>query len=236
MTKTKARPRRQIDFPPHVLEVKEYLRKNDTECFSVMKKLTEAKDLEKLEDLKRMWRSLETAIKKQPPRLGSPKEQWVYFFVSYASGYSDMPRYYYQTKSQRKKLVEGLKKLTGQLARKLKDNKLDHHLAYSDSRNILYFYEKLDFLDFHRARKSPLEKPTITEMLTRLVEALEREVPSLRQSRTDSYEKARPFVYNMGKYLKSVHGSYLTTALATATNALFNRNYSAADIQHILKR
>lgn len=199
MAQNRNRPKKILEFPAAVIEAKEFFRKKDDKCFSVMKKLTEAKDPKKLEALKRMWRSLEAAIKKQPPRLGSPKEHWVHFFVSYASAYSDMPRYYYQTKSQRKKLVDDLKKLTGRLAKKLKGNKLDLRLAHSDSRNILYFYERLDFLDNHQAGKSALEKPTVTEMLNRLVQSLEREVASLRKSRTDSYEEVRPFVHSMGE-------------------------------------
>lgn len=230
------RAKKALEFPPAVIEAEKFFSKKDDECSSIMKKLTENKDPKKLESLKRMWWSLEAAIKKQPPRLGSPKEHWVHFFVSYASAYSNMPRYYYQTKSQRKKLVEDLKKLTGRLGKKLKDNKLDLRLAHSDSRDILYFYERLDFLDNHKAGKSPLEKPTVTEMLNRLVQSLEKEVASLRKSRTDSFEKIRPFVLGMGKYLKNVHGANLTTALATATNAVFSTNYTAADIHHILKR
>lgn len=231
-----SRTRKAMEFPTAVIEAKEYFKKKDSKYSYILKKLTENKDPKKLEALKRMWFSLEAGIKKQPSRPGIPKEHWVHFFVGHAHAYSNMPKYYYQTKTQRKKLVDDLKKLTGRISKKLKDNKLDLHLAHSERQNILYFYERLDFLDNHQASKSLLERPTITEMLTRLVQSLENEVASLRKSRTDSYEAARLFVHGMGKYLKDVHGACPTTALATATNAIFRAEYIAADIHHILKR
>ena len=47
------------------------------------------------------------------------------------------------------------------------------------------------------------------------------------------------FIFVCMKHLSGIvffHGSHLTTALATATNAIFDTNYTAADIHHILKR
>lgn len=66
----RTRPKKLLELPKIVLEAKAFLERNKSESLSVMKKLTESKDVELQQALIRMWISLENSIKKQPKRDG----------------------------------------------------------------------------------------------------------------------------------------------------------------------
>lgn len=230
------RSKKSFKIPRIVLEAKTFLEQNKSESLAVMKKLTESEDVELQQALIRMWISLENSIKRQPEEDGGPGDMWPYFFVEYVRRYSNYPSYFYQPKSERKELVKDIKKHISGLTEILKANSLDHHLAYAESKNTLYFVERMGFLDNWKSEKDTTEKPTVSEILSHLLETIEAEVPSIKQMRKDGFEKARLFVCKLAKYLEDVHGEASNAVLATATQAIMGREYTEADILHIRKR
>ena len=232
----RTRSKKSLELPKIVLEVKAFLEQNKSESLSVMKKLTESEDAELQEALIRMWISLEKSINKQSKRLGSPEDSWPYSFVEYVRSYTNYPPYFYRPKAERKKLVTDIRNHINELTEALKINRLDHHLAYDESRNAMYFLERMGFLDNWKAEQSGLEKPTVSEILDRLLVSIELEVISIRQTRKDGFEEARLFVRKLAKYLEDVHGEASNVVLATATKAIMGREYTEADILHIRQR
>jgi hypothetical protein len=241
MTKKKTTPSSRagkvLEFPPRVLEVKELLRKKKSKFFPTMKKLTESEDLHREESLKKMWISLEKANQKeQEASRESPNNIFIEYFVGLTSGYAKLPAYCYQTVSRRKQTIKEIKKLTGQLAKILQHNQLDHRLAYSDQRNGLYFYERLGFIENQKANLMKTEMPRISEMLGRLAESVEKDLKSEKNRRSDKHTCARRFVRCMGAYLKSAYGTPMNSVLIAATAAMFDIEYDESDIRKILKR
>lgn len=232
----RTRSQKLLELPAIVLEAKAFLEQTNSISFSVMKELTESKNPEQQQSLIRMWISLENSIKKLPEKPGHPSDLWPRFFVSYVQMYSILPPYFYQPKSERTKLVTKIKKHIGGLTEALKHNEFDHRLACAESRNSLYFIERMGFLDNFKSEQSTVEKPTISEILNCLLETIEAEVSSVRQTKRDSFEMARPFVYKLGKYLEEVHGEASNVVLVTATKAIMGIEYTEADIHKIRKR
>jgi len=230
------RSKKSLKLPPIVLKAKAFFEEKSSKSLSVMKKLTESKDAEQQEALIRMWISLENSINKQPKKPGHPGDMWPHFFVGYVQMYSSFPSYFYQPKSERKKLVEDIKKHVDRLTRALKRNKFDHHLDYAESSNALYFVERMTFLDQSNSENSTAQKPTISEILYCLLKTIEVEVSHVRQTKRDSFEKARLFVYKLGEHLEQVHGEASNAVLVTVTKAIMNRDYTEADIHNIRKR
>lgn len=226
-----SRARKVLEFPPSVLAVKELLRKKNSKYFSTMKKLTESEDLHREEALKRMWLSLEKANKEK-----SSDNYLIANFVGLASCYSESPPYFYQTISERKQLIKELKELTGQLIKKLQHNQFDHRLAYSDKRNGLYFYERLDFIENMHADQLQTEMPRVSEILTRLLQSAEKDINSAKNRRNDENKFARQFVRHMAAYLKDVYGTPMNSVLIAAAAAIFDIEYKKGDIRKILKR
>ncbi len=232
----RTRSKKSLELPKIVLEAKALLEQKKSKSLPIIKKLTESQDAELQEALIRMWISLENSIKKQPKEPGSPGDMWPYFFVEYVRSFSNFPPYFYQPKSERKKLVTDIKKQISGLTKALKTNGFDHHLGYAESKNSLDFIERMGFLDNWKSEQSRVEKPTVSEILDRLLVSIELEVSSIRQTRKDSFEEARLFVYKLAKYLEDGHGEASNAVLATATKAIMDRKYTEADILHILQR
>jgi hypothetical protein len=230
------RSQKLLELPSIVVAAKAFLEQKNSKSLSVMKKLTESRNAELQEALIRMWLSLENSIKKQPEEPGYPNDKWPHFFVGYVRMYSSLPPYYYQPKSERKKLVTDIKKHISGLDKLLKNNGFNHHLAYAESRNSLHFLERMGFIDNFKAEQSLLEKPAISEILNRLQNAIEAEISPLRQTKRDSFEKARLFVYKLAQYLQDVHGEASNVVLMTATKAIMDVEYTEVDIHHILER
>jgi hypothetical protein len=225
-----------LHLPPAVLEAKAFLEQKNCKSLSVMKKLTESEDAEQQQALIRMWISLDNSIKKQPVEPGHPGNMWPLFFVGYVQRCSDLPPYFYQPKSERKQLILEIKEHIGGLTKVLKKYRFDHHLAYAESRNALYFIERMGFLDNFKAEQSTAEKPTVSELLNRLVDTIEAEFSVIKQTKKDNFEKARPFVCKLAQYLEDVHGKASNVVLLTATNAIRGKEYKPSDIRRILKR
>ena len=173
---------------------------------------------------------------KKPEEPGYPDDMWPHFFVEYVQRCSDLPPYFYQPKSERKQLLLEIREHIGGLTKVLKKYGFDHHLAYAESRNALYFLERMGLSDYIKAEQSTVEKPTISEILDHLAKTIEAEITPLKQTKTDSFEKARPFVCKLGQYLHDVHGEASNIVLVTATKAIMNVEYTKTDINHILKR
>lgn len=221
----RTRPKKLLEFPKIVLEAKAFLEQNKSESFAVMVKLTESDDKELQDALIRMWISLENSINKHlkgnkeqeallqkalismsippdifintPQKIGGPGDMWPHYFVEHVRNCTNYPLYFYQTKNERKTLVTDIKKQITGLTKALKANNLDHHLAYAESKNTLYFVERMGFLDNWKAEQSTIEQPTVSEILDRLLETIEAEVPPIRQTKKDGSEEARVFASNL---------------------------------------
>lgn len=228
--------KKKLQIPKIVLEAKTFLEQNKSESFSVMKKLTESKDAELQEALIRMWISLEKSINSNTTKIRIPKDIWPHCFVEHVRNYSNFPPYFYQTKNERKKLVTDIKKQITGLTKALKANNLDHHLAYAESKNTLDFIERMMFLDNWKAEQSTTEKPTVSEILDRLLKTIEAEVPPIRQTKKDGSEEARVFASKLAGYLEDVHGEASNAVISTATKVIMGRSYAHPDIVRIRKR
>lgn len=228
--------KKKLQIPKIVLEAKVFLERNKSESFAVMVKLTESDDKELQEALIRMWISLEKSINSNPTKIRIPKDIWPHCFVEHVRNYSNFPPYFYQTKNERKTLVKDIKKHISGLTEALKANSLDHHLAYAESKKTLDFVERMMFLDNWKAEQSTTEKPTVSEILDRLLKTIEAEIPPIRQTKKDGSEEARMFASNLAKYLKEVHGEASNAVISTATKAIMERSYAHPDIVRIRKR
>lgn len=232
----RTRSKKQLQMPKIVLESKAFLEQNKSESLSVMKKLTESEDVELQQALIRMWISLEKSINSNTTKIRIPKDIWPHCFVEHVRNYSNFPPYFYQTKNERKKLVTDIKKQITGLTKALKANNLDHHLAYAESKNTLDFIERMMFLDNWKAEQSTTEKPTVSEILDRLLKTIEAEVPPIRQTKKDGSEEARVFASKLAGYLEDVHGEASNAVISTATKVIMGRSYAHPDIVRIRKR
>jgi len=239
MTKNKKvavlRNQKLLEFPLHVLEVKEIYQKQKHKHYPIIKMLTESEDLHVKATLGKMWRSLQAAEnkKKEIPIKDYPGNAWVRFLVALVAEYSELPDYYYQTKSQRNKLLEEIKKHSRQLSQKLKKNGLDYRLSYS-RRKRLDILEGLNFADNHMAGQDGLEKPQISVILDRLIETVEQNVKASKNLRADSHTVARQFVRQLGRHFKHYYNTPMNAVLVTMAQVIHGIDYDESDIRKIL--
>ncbi len=236
MTKNKktsaVRTAKTLAFPPHVVAVKEDLEKSKDPLLSTMKKLTEAEDLPQENALKEMWLVLEAAEREKYGKLSD--DCWVRYFVLYVSSYSKFPPYYHQRAADKIQLIKDLNKNTKQMIIKLQKNGFDYHLAYSEQRRLVSFYEHLDFSERREADKKG--KITVSAILNGLMQSAEREIKTSKTSRADKHAEARLFVEYMATYLQNTYGKPMHSVLITAAYAIHGAPYGKDEIRRILSR
>jgi hypothetical protein len=149
------------------------------------------------------------------------------------------PAYFLKNASERRELCERIGALTKELARALQANDLDAQLIYTDSATFpgFRFYE--DFGESNRARidDREIEKLSFVRLLSAIAERSARVVgkaprpgKSGRNARAIRFARA----LTIDNTIRLSGPLYAVTA--TATNALFQTEYSKSDIRKLIKR
>ncbi len=224
------------DFPSAVIKAKKDLGKRNDDYFRVMKKLTETKDLHLSTALEKMWISLENAERKKYGKQHLKNSAWVHYFIMHVTCHSDLPDYFYQNKTQRKKLFENISTRSGHLKNILQRYRLDYRLAYSGRRKIFDFHKGFSPDNPRGVAENEIEAPKASELLDRLLQHIEDDLNKAPTAKIDKKEKARQFVYDMALYFKNTYDTPLNAVIATATHAIHNVNYTESQIRKILIR
>lgn len=217
-------------LPPDVLKVGEYLKHSQGNELSHIASLLIVDDNP---DIAAMWKSLE----KRKPSL-SNDDLWVYAFLEAAKNSHDIPSFCLLSKKDRDDLNESVKSLNS-VARKLVSSELDMHLVHCRGTlfNGLYFFEDFGLKNQHQIDEAGDEKVLISRLLNalsdRLIKRLEEEPQGGKVGRN---AHAIRFARALAGRFQIYYGETLLAVIATATNAMFQMEYTESDIRKLLSR
>ena len=177
-------------------------------------------------DLVSMWKAIE---KRSDP----VDDLWVWGFLEDVENAVQLPRYHYISKSERVELVSDINKLTHKLSLKLESNDLDGHLFYNPGAMNEGFCIYEDFDAHHQAQINELavKKIELTTLLNEISERSRRKVlEEPLAGKAGKNNRAIRFMRNMAIRNRKLYGQPLNKVIMSATNALFETNYTEIDI------
>ena len=187
---------------------------------------TEELIVDNTSDLVSMWKAIEK-------RSDLVDDLWVWRFLEAVEKAARLPRYHYKSKAERVELVSEIDKLSRKLSLKLKSNDLDEHLFYNPGAMFEGFYIYEDFEENHQAAINELavKKIELTTLLNEISERSRRKVlEDPLAGKAGKNNRAIRFMRNMAIRNRKLYGQPLNKVIMSATNALFETNYTEIDI------
>ena len=221
-------------IPSVVLDVKNKIEGVDSDYSEdlkeVAKKLivdtTEELIVDTTSDLVSMWKAIE---KRSEP----VDDLWVWGFLEAVEKAARLPRYHYKSKAERGELVSDINKLSRKFLLKLESNDLDGHLFYNPGAMNEGFCIYEDFDAHHQAQINELavKKIELTTLLNEISERSRRKVlEEPLAGKAGKNNRAIRFMRNMAIRNRKLYGQPLNKVIMSATNALFETNYTEIDI------
>jgi hypothetical protein len=177
-------------------------------------------------DLVSMWKAIEK-------RSDLVDDLWVWRFLEAVEKAACLPRYHYKSKAERVELVSEIDKLSRKFLLKLESNNLDVHLYYNPGAMFEGFYIYEDFEENHQAGINELavNKIELTTLLNEISERSRRKVlEEPLAGKAGKNNRAIRFMRNMAIRNRKLYDRPLNKVIMSATNALFDTNYTEIDI------
>jgi len=177
-------------------------------------------------DLVSMWKAIEK-------RSDTVDDLWVWRFLEDVENAARLPRYHYKSKAERVELVSDINKLARKFLLKLESNDLDVHLLYNPGAMFEGFYIYEDFEENHQAQINEIavNKIELTTLLNEINERSRRKVlEDPLAGKAGKNNRAIRFMRNMAIRNRKLYDRPLNKVIMSATNALFDTNYTEIDI------
>mgnify|MGYP000435633241 CR=1 FL=1 len=212
-------------IPSVVLDVKNKIEGVDSDYSEDLKKIAKKLTIDTL-DLVNMWKAIEK-------RSDTVDDLWVWGFLEAVEKAARLPRYHYKSKAERGELVSDINKLSRKFLLKLESNDLDVHLLYNPGAMFEGFYIYEDFDANHQAQINEIavNKIELTTLLNEISERSRRKVlEEPLAGKAGKNNRAIRFIRNMAIRNRKLYDQPLNKVIMSATNALFDTNYTEIDI------
>ena len=214
-------------LPKDVLEVKKQIQLYPNEPLnSVILHLTNNEP-----DIIAMWKTLKSRELEQ-------NSLWVWGFLTNVYSFRDLPSFHYKSIKERKNISDKIYKNCNELIKILSENELEAHLSYSESNPIktIYIYESQNEETKKRidAEGSKLKISLFLEEFKKYCE--KKLTIELIDGKSGKNSKAIRFIRMLVKKNKEKYGQPLNSVVATASNILFQTDYSESDIAKLINR
>ncbi|OOY36508.1 hypothetical protein [Solemya velum gill symbiont] len=149
------------------------------------------------------------------------------------------PAFHYKTPKERTELLEKIEKHSKQLINLVKSSDLDIHIIYTPAGIFKGFtcYEDYSESNQWAIDSENVDKLLFSNMLKSFIERSEKELNApMVEAKNSKNMAAIKFVRTLADGNKRRYGVALNTAVATATNALFDTKYTAVSIANLLNR
>lgn len=226
--------KRSGSLPKHVLDVQRKLSKLlEHDLKPIADKL-----IGNGPDLVRMWKQLYKCG--ATTQNGYYDDLWVWAFLEEAGTASARPTVELLSEKRKQALSEEIEFLASKLSNLLTDNGLDAHLIYIEGprTNGFCLYESATDRVRLSVGESRNQMLNIATGALPMISEYCREVIAVNQATGTSVRNALAirFARLMAVRNHDRFGDALTGAIATATNAIYETNYSASDIMNLLSR
>lgn len=220
-------------YPKHVNEcIQELEKSEDTARLALLHKLAPKYGDANFLSCKKMWKSLESISASKDDTI------WVHAFLGNVEDAQSLPPYYYENKKYRDNLLETVNKHTDALINVIEKEKLEAHLYYDTSIMFgpgYYCYEDLSDSSRRDIDDTGVLKIAFSRFLDGIRDRISMEVNKAQDGTKASKNiEAIRFVRILSEQLKRKYKKPLLSVIATATNVLYESDYSKSDISPLI--